>query len=127
MSADHPDSPTQADADASIPVLTEVVHVDPEGVAAAAEPSPADEDDLRAGLERRIVADVLDRLLAAPELLGEPMHDALRAAVDRFAGELALELRGRLEQSLVQLLEPAVREAVREAVEASLPRRSAGG
>lgn len=113
------------EGDTAIPVLTEVVRVAADAMTSPI-PGPA-EDDLQAGLERRIVADVLDRMLATPELLGDPFHEALRAAIDRFAAELALELRARMEQTLVQALEPAVRAAVREAVDASMPRRIGPG
>jgi hypothetical protein len=135
-------TPTARDpeaADDAIPMLTEVVaggapdHGDEgewpaddefgsdRGRSATVEPASREpaglfDDALQVALEVRIADQVLGRLLQEQELPGASVDEAVRSAVSRMAGALAVELQAALARSLREQLEPAVREAVRDAV-----------
>lgn len=103
--ADEDDDPS-AQADASIPLLTEIIDL-PRYDAGELPPALTDVDWSQLAL--RVQENVLERLLGDSQtLIDEPMHDALHALIERASTSLAAELR--------LALAPMLRERVARAV-----------
>ena len=112
---------TGAQAEESIPMLTEIVSVP----RYAAEELPASLGDVDwAGLAERVRENVTERLTRRSQaLLDAQLRESLQAVVDRAAESLAAELRGTLSQMVRDIVARAVTEELTR-VHAEIARRT---
>ncbi len=112
LRAAEEDDDASAHADASIPLLTEIIDL-PRYDAGELPPALTDIDWSQLAL--RVQENVLERLLGDSQtLIDEPMHDALHALIERASASLAAELH--------LALAPLLRERVARAVTDELTR-----